>query len=277
MMRDVLFLVVSYDSPGHALKLLQSLASQSEVDRVRVVVVENCSAADTSGLAQFCSTYAWALLLQPAENLGYFGGARHAMAAIDRTAIEWTVVSNADVTLDDLHFVRNLRTTPWPKTAGVIAPAIISMRTGCDQNPHLSKRPTRLRMHFYKWVFSTFVTGSLYFLMSTFKAGLLRFFTSFRWKDLRPRLSGRIYAPQGSFIILRREYFEKGGTLDHTPFLFGEEITIAEAARAAGLEVYYEPSLRLSHHEHESTGVLRSRTIAAYFGEAARYCADRYF
>src|SRR5262249_2176510 len=86
-----------------------------------------------------------------------------------------------------------------------------------------------------------------------------------------------IYAPHGSFIAFRRTYFERGGSLNHPVFLFGEEIFVAETARRLGLTISYDRRLEVIHREHKSTGYFPSPRISAYSSQAATYCADQYF
>jgi GT2 family glycosyltransferase len=86
-----------------------------------------------------------------------------------------------------------------------------------------------------------------------------------------------IYAPQGSCLVFSRRYFEQGGSLEYPAFLFGEEIFVAETVLRLGLQVVYDPRLRVWHDEHASTGRLRSRKLARYVGQSAAYLADTFF
>ena len=76
-------------------------------------------------------------------------------------------------------------------------------------------------------------------------------------------------------MIFYRTYFEKGGTLDHGAFLFGEEVFVAESARKFGMEIVYDKRLRVIHSEHVTTRSSKDRMKYKY--EAARYCAKEFF
>ena len=65
--------------------------------------------------------------------------------------------------------------------------------------------------------------------------------------------------------------------MEYPSFLFGEEVFVAETARQIGLRVIYHPGLRLSHDDHSSTGLVRSRRLAGLVRASASYIADRYF
>ena len=69
-----------------------------------------------------------------------------------------------------------------------------------------------------------------------------------------------IYAPHGSAILLHRRYFEQGGHLRCSTLMYGEELHVAEQARAAGLQVVWAPMLRLEHRPHATTkGIARAQ------------------
>ena len=78
-------------------------------------------------------------------------------------------------------------------------------------------------------------------------------------------------------MILGRGFFERGGTLLHQPFLFGEEITIAEQARRMRLPVLYLPTVEIAHAEHVSTSRLPSRMHHRFVRDSVRFIADNYF
>jgi hypothetical protein len=86
-----------------------------------------------------------------------------------------------------------------------------------------------------------------------------------------------IYAPHGSFMIFSREYWREAAGLNHNPFLFGEEITVAEYSRGKNLPVIFDPSLSVHHIGHASMGTFPSRRKLNWLREATRFCADEYF
>jgi GT2 family glycosyltransferase len=128
-------------------------------------------------------------------------------------------------------------------------------------------------MRAYTWLFSSFPAAA-----AQERAARL-------WKRIRHRLAPPgpatgacdIYAPHGSFVVLSREFFDRGGRIDYGAFLFGEEIHIAEQARSLALRVRYRPELRVFHEEHASVGHYQSRQMVEHARAAAVYCFDRYF
>jgi len=223
--------------------------------------------------------------LNPGANLGYFGGARFGLEILQAQGrmSQWVVVSNVDLTFDPLAFVEILESIDAP-SVGVVAPSVRSTLTGRELNPYLRGRPSALRMHAYKWVYRYYSTMCVYEWMSAARGHLLaRNRAASIVKGTGPERLGEavdcepIYAGHGSIMAFSAEYFRRGGNLDHKPFLFGEEISVAEAARRIGLPIVWVPLIKVEHHEHVSVGRLPGRRKYGFLREATAHCADRYF
>lgn len=52
----------------------------------------------------------------------------------------------------------------------------------------------------------------------------------------------------GGCLLVRRDCFQQIGGLDENFFLYYEDVDFCQRARAAGWSVWYEPSLRVTHH-----------------------------
>ena len=229
-------------------------------------------------------------VVQPPDNLGYLGGARYGLSRYlkDRELPDWVLISNADMIIRDPDFFAHLSRLALPGVAAV-APHIRSLSSGHDQNPYMRHRPSALRMHIYKWVYRSRVLLNLTEGLAAILRKLRTHFTrAAGWVGLSGRLthgsnppsmteSESIYAPHGSFLILSKEYFVRGGNLDFPYFLFGEEIYIAETIRRLGLGVVHHPELEVFHHEHRSTRLFKSSKLAADVAFSAAYCADEFF
>jgi GT2 family glycosyltransferase len=219
--------------------------------------------------------------LRSDENLGYFGGARRGISKYleEHPLPDWVIVSNVDLLITDPQFLQKLAALKSAPHVGAVAPRIASGLTGRNQNPFMRSRPSAVRMHLYKWLYRSWLALNAHELGS---AAFHRMRTALRQvtqttSDLGRDVSGKIYAPHGSFVVLSKEYFLAGGSLDFPCFLFGEEIYLAENLRRLGLDVIYEPSLEVVHQEHKSTKLLKSRKLARVVASSAAYCADTYF
>ncbi|HET7789083.1 MAG TPA: hypothetical protein VFL36_24125 [Myxococcales bacterium] len=267
----MLLICVHYRSEGALDGYLASLSAlHGAGERLSVVVVDNSMRPGPLRLR--ATAFPLRLVTSP-SNLGYLGGAALGLSQAleaDR-APDFVAVSNVDLRIDQRDFLDRLEESCEGGEVGIVAPAIRSGLTGGDQNPFLRSRPSPLRMRAYKWIFSSFPLAAGY-------ERLGRALQRLRRPAPRPiRAAEDIYAAHGSFLLLSRAFFERGGTLDYPVFLFNEEIHLAEQARALGLRVRYRPDLEVRHEEHGSIGRYRDRVMVSHARQAAAFCADRYF
>jgi GT2 family glycosyltransferase len=267
---------VNYRSSDAAIEFVGDLLAQDTIDRLEIVVVDN-SASETAGL-RLPYQHPNVRILTPSSNLGYFGGADFGVQQLGAHP-EWLAVSNPDVRMPGRRFFSDLFSNHPSGAAAVVSPQIVSA-DGLDQNPFMPRRPSSVRMHLYKWLFRYHQSTLAYEILSAQKQRLRtllghgRNHRDLSTSELKPR---RIYAPHGSFILFHRSYFEGGGTLRYGTFLFGEEFFVAETARRLGLDVVYDPRLRLIHQGRVSRGVLPDRKMSRHIREASKHLADTYF
>lgn len=267
----ILYVAVNYGTSGHAQHFIECL--ERDPRDARLIVVDNTEPERRVPL-RIKSTLVDVIYDYPApKNLGYFGGVRYGVSSPRASEVDadWTVVSNVDINFDaaQVHATLDQYDTA---TVGIIAPAIISEPAMEELNPFMRTRPSVMRMRAYKIIFGKYAGYAAYSWLS----GLVRR----RARSARPRGTLRdefIYAPHGAFMIFSREYFRRGGNLDHRPFLFGEEITVAEQARALSLPVLYCPRIRLKHEQHASMSKLPTRVHHRFVSAAASHAADTYF
>jgi GT2 family glycosyltransferase len=271
--QSVLLICVKYRADEETQRYLESIQSLKSDGGLHVMVVEN-----TIGSSWAKATRSDCQAVQAPDNLGYFGGARYGLSLYreQNPLPDWVIISNVDLCIDDLSFLQRLALLASMPNLGAVAPKIQSSLTGVDQNPYMWVRPSALRMHFYKWLFRSWLILNAYEVFGNVfhrvRGGIARV-----WNSSAPASREAIYAPHGSFLIFSRNYFDRGGTLDFPEFLFGEEIYIAETMRKLGLDVVYEPSLQVTHQEHHSTKLFKSRAVAQHLARSAAYCADTLF
>lgn len=274
---NVLHVAVNYETTEQCDQFVRRyLRTRSLPDRTQLVVVDNSSADRRSDLARLAS--AWgpdvALLLAP-SNLGYLGGARYALesprCAKALARVDWLIVSNVDLSYDHGQLERALAAHD-PSAVAAIAPRIVSAADRSELNPFMATRPSPLRMRSYQLLFRSFAVLVGYSWVSEAIRRATRALRS------TARVSpGGIYAPHGSFFILSRRCFGSAAALAHRPFLFGEEIFVAERARNAGLPIVFDPSIRIEHADHASTRHLPKRSLHRFHRDAADWIARTYF
>lgn len=282
------FIAVNYNSTADSLKFAQHFdrAQDRLTGRAHLLLIDNTDGELSGQLAvDLRRAGSCALCLNPGGNLGYLGGARFGLEVLQSQGgmPQWVVVSNVDLTFDPLAFVEILEKID-ATSVGVLAPSISSSLTGRDLNPYMKSRPSALRMHAYKWVYRYYLTMCAYEWMSTVRVRLRarnRAVSTFKGRE-SVCLGGAvhcepIYAGHGSIMAFSSEFFRRGGNLDHMPFLFGEEISVAEAARRIGLPIVWVPLIKVEHHEHVSVGKIPGDLKYGFLREATAHCADRYF
>lgn len=189
--------------------------------------------------------------LSPNENLGYIGGCSNAyeywIHTLKKDIPDWLMISNTDLKLPK-DFLTILNFTK-PNMA-VLSPTVIDENQNI-QNPHLMKRVNKKKIQTYIKIFSSPIYTAVYWLASTLKA---------KWhppkKTQHNTTQYEIYAAHGSIFILTKEFFKKGGTFENCPFLYGEEIFIAEQNYNLKLSSIIIPSIIVIHKAHSTTGNL---------------------
>ena len=268
----VLYIAVNYGTAEHARRYIDCFRTSPQ--GARLILVDNTEPErrvplevepDFENVVYYCPTRA---------NLGYFGGARYGASSWMARSFdpEWIVISNVDLTFDPAQ-LRSALARQVCTRVGVVAPAILSSPSCENLNPFMESRPTRTRMQAYKRIFRSYAGFVAYSWLS-------RVVRRRAWSGRAPdglATERTIYAPHGAFMIISREFFRRGGNLHHPPFLFGEEITIAEQARALSLPIVYCPTIRVIHEQHASTSGLPTRLHQGLEADAAAYVADAYF
>lgn len=271
----VALIIVNYHKSDLTVRLCETLAALPGSENVRVIVVDNAGDDQSRGILEKTKTTNLCIeLLAEETNWGYFGGARRGLEAVRkwREQPDWIIISNSDIEFSDANFLRHLEQLS-ETDVGVVGPCILSGLSSHDQNPYMLERPTAVRMHFLKWVFRFRASCFVYQM-----AGLLKSLIKRRHASSMPTSVARdIYAAHGSFMIFSRSYFEGGGDFSHKPFLFGEEVTVAEVCRRLTLKIRYEPGLVVSHAEHGTMGWIPNWAMLDFQREASAFCADAYF
>ena len=204
-------------------------------------------------------------------NLGYLNGAFFGIKVAVSTGIQpdWVLISNPDIAFTG-EFFEKLSRIDGSRFA-MVAPRLVSGRTGKDQNPYMLDRPDRKTLErlvqIHRWPF----LANLYRLGREI-AHELRI--PLPKPDVEP--GGSIYAPHGACMVLAYAFLKRFHTLRYPAFLFCEELFLAEQARRFNRAVVYRPDLEVFHKEHRTTSIFRSRELVEYHREALVYYLKTY-
>jgi GT2 family glycosyltransferase len=278
----VLWLAVTYNSDKDALNLVHAvrrvgLPPETALE-LELLDTGSADASPLAGVSQLSVRDLRFCHIAVGGNRGYFGAARWRYGQLPRPdEFDWIIVSNVDLEIRDQALYRALAEVGKRPEIGVLAPQIISMVTGTPQNPLMRSRPTHWRMRFHRLISSHWVLFNIYAALREVRRRL------FDWL-LKPTRAPRgvgvgepIYAPHGSLIAFHRRYYASQNPFEHDAFLFNEEITVAETARARQLEVTFLPEIVIWHREHASTGWFRGPTACRTIHEAADMAVKKYF
>jgi GT2 family glycosyltransferase len=275
---DILLICVNYLKPGETQRFVLSALDQSLKSSLRLAVVDNSPSSGAGAVPSSTTKDPRVTAIAPGKNLGYFGGAAAALKdhLKSHSMPEWVIVSNPDVYFPDRGVLQLLLDSHRDNAPAVVAPSIRTKGSSAEQNPYMRVRPSRVRMHVYRWIFSAYPIDAAYQGLSWIKHRALE-----AASNERPVAAAsspeKIYAPQGAFIAFHRSYFERGGTFDHGAFLFGEEIFVGETARRLGLTILYDPALVIEHTERSTGAGLFNRQTSRFRKQASRYLAKTFF
>lgn len=198
------------------------------------------------------------------ENLGYFGGIERLMREHPPTGYDYVIVSNVDVELS-ASFFSDLMAETSLEDVGWIAPCIASSYEHCDKNPKNLWRYNKRSLLVMRTLFRHPWAHSLYH------------HTLHRLKKHTRPYRREIYAGHGSFIILTAEYIRRCGIIHYPPFLYCEEIYLAEQCRREHLKVVHLPSIKVCDSEHVATGRLPRKLRCQYNEQAITYILKEYY
>jgi len=269
MIRTAIVLI-NFFKEEELIQFVQDCLSKQLNDERLLVIVDNGS--NSNSLDEVFQNSKQIVLLKPQSNLGYFGAARYAWAHLKEKSItsDNFIISNFDLEFDAKRFLDDTEIKSRATEASVIGPNILSSLSGAALNPMYKGR---------------LPLGKLKRLL--FVTGFYPFFFIYQWlhhlkrrrssASVREEESAFVYAIHGSFMVLKRSYFETGGSLDFKSFLYGEELFIAEECRRLGLKILYEPSLKIVHREHTTTGNYKNSKHMKWLHQSLRYIRDEYY
>ncbi len=271
---DVLLLLVHYNNTPNVVRFIRHVAGLAEAEgrRVEVALADNSGNWDPAADFPVRVTVA-----EQRGNVGYLTGCAHAYAAWQERhsgTPQWVGVVNTDLTFAPgwTSFLDRAEGVP---DVGVVAPDI-RLANGIRQNPHLVRRPSRLKFRLYIALHRHPLLYALPLWMHGIKQWVrTRWQSGARWLSRSRPLY--VYAAHGSAMFFPPQFFARGGTLFYHGLMYGEEVFIAEQVRALGLQVLWCPNFRVTHAEHGVTGQTRREWRRMRQLESLEYLWRRFF
>jgi GT2 family glycosyltransferase len=256
----ILFVAVVYNNYEVTLTYCESLAQL----HVQIPLSVACYLVDNSDdqiirsqLDCLKIKYPFVKVLRPKSNLGYFGAFNFFLSNITKPVNTAVVLCNNDLIVDS-QFCKELVTHTAPDDVLVLCPSVVTA-TGVDQNPHVLQP--------YGWVqrFKLDLYFSHYYLACLLKIVYDPFRAYFRRSRIRSASrAGYLHMGIGACYVLLPNFFNHFDKLYYPYFLYGEEAFLAKQVHDVGMRSYYEPKLKVYHHESATLSKLPRRVTYEY-------------
>ncbi|KQN74787.1 hypothetical protein [Devosia sp. Leaf64] len=231
---------------------------------IDIFVVDNTTGSEKRiDYADHCKLNYGVNVLDPQDNLGYFGAPRWALKKISNPEdYDYVVVSNVDLTYSIVDMFKSLQSknANESKDVGMYAPCLVDDRGQMTRQLHYYSKPSRKKYEFLSKVYSNYGTALIHRLAADVKRRIRR--------ESSPNLQPFLFAPHGALMIFTKRYVQIPGSFDHPAFLFCEEVFAGAKCEAAGLRCELAPDIAYQHDNHGSMGKIPSRAIVEYLRQA---------
>ncbi len=271
--KKALFLIVNYFNEKEVIEFVESqLGGMLNAD-VLATVIDNGS-GNPGLLDKMKQSNEFVSVYHPEDNLGYFGAANYGLDQYTQTCSvlpDFIIICNSDISFAGDNFISELITISEMKDFDILGPDVYSDFLKYHQNPYIVRRISRRRMKMYYWLTANVILYTLFTLVHLIKRRL------FRSGQLLAKEDMQVYAIHGSFMVFRKSYFDRGGSIQYPLLLFGEELFIAETALKKGFKLIFEPSLKIIHKQHATTGTFKSSRAVHLMHQSYSWLITNFF
>jgi len=254
--KHIAFVVVNYFNDDEVIHFVESYLFKNDSSNLLVYIVNNGSKRpdDLESKVELNSKIT---LIQASTNSGYFG-AFHLALDFHKAHFDFMpnifVLCNTDLKIESSDWMQQLVTAADNPQIGLIGPSLISSLTGKQQNPFLIDRMDSKKIDLLLFFFSSYLCYLIYQSLFYIKAKLKS--TSITQSNYPTPC----YAIHGAFIAMTSNFIQTA-SLDFkdAPFLYSEELFLAEIAKKHSYKSMYIPSIKIIHDEHSTTGIFKSR------------------
>lgn len=233
-MTDLSIIVVNYNVKEFLHNLLVSIEKASAEIKTEIIVIDNAS---EDGSAEFIKEKFPSInLIENKSNLGF---SKANNLGLKIASGKYLLLLNPDTLVQENTFTEMINFFDSHPEAGLAGCKIL--------NPDGTLQLACRRSFPGPWTSFCKVTG----LSSLFPKSKL--FARYNLTYLDENEINEVDAISGSFMMLRREVYEKIGGLDEIFFMYGEDLDWCYRVQKAGYKVYYVPSTQILHYKGEST------------------------
>ncbi len=231
---DITVIIVNYNVREFLNNALVSLFKSLEGLEGEVFVVDNAS--EDGSVEHIRKNYPFVHLIANAQNVGF---AKANNQALVQSKGKYILLINPDTIVQEDTIKNLIKFFEDHDDAGMIGCKILNP-DGTLQLPCRRSFPT-------PWIAFTKTFG----LSSLFPRSKL--FARYNLTYLDPDKTYEVDAVSGSFMMSRRDVYEKIGGLDESFFMYGEDLDWCYRVQQLGKKVYYVPTTSIIHYKGEST------------------------
>lgn len=244
----VLWVIVNYNSPFEARKLIQSIP-----EKIDILLISNGT--------EYVKDLPKNVKQLNRENKGYFAYWNE----VDMNH-DWYIYSNSDVVLESENIIDSLSTFP----DDILAPNIVN-KSGLKLNPKELQSPSKSKLRRLQVIYSNNVSFMLYQYLGKLRS----VFGGDKTENIE-RYSP-MFAPHGAVFIVRKNESLLKRLMLWDNFMFGEELFLGCEARDLGLTVSYDDRIQFSDIGSVSVsneGVFRRRV---WYYDSIKYILERFY
>lgn len=254
--KHIAFVVVNYFNDDEVIHFVESCLFKNDSSNLLVYIVNNGSKRpdDLESKVELNSKIT---LIQASTNSGYFG-AFHLALDFHKSHFDFIpdifVLCNTDLKIESSDWMQQLLAAADNPQTGLIGPSLISSLTGKQQNPFLEDRMSAKKidrlLFFFSSYFGYLIYQSLYYLKAKLKSTSIT----------QANSPIPCYAIHGAFVAMTSNFVHTAyADFKDAPFLYSEELFLAEIAKKHSYKSMYIPSIKIIHDEHSTTGIFKSR------------------
>jgi len=271
------FVFTNYNNSGYTENAIKSIVNYNRGKLFKIIVVDNLSdKEDVINLQRIEKENSKVSVIYSDVNLGYFKGLNLGINYLRSNfkEIDYMIVGNNDVLFPENFYTSLLNNKNKLDKYPVISPNIITA-DGFHQNPHVINKIGKIREIIY----------DIYHLNYFFAKGIVRlaklthFFTD-RKDEEQHEIAQEIHQGYGAMYILSPKFFQLFENLWSPTFLMYEEYFLSKQLSDKGYNVFYEPSIHLTHLMHATTdklpGKLKWKYSKASHREYRKYVKVKY-
>jgi len=231
---DLSIIIVNYNVKEFLQNLIHSIEKASSNITKEILIIDNAS--DDGSVEFIKEKFPLVKLIANQKNLG-FGKANN--IGLKEATGKYILLINPDTIVAEDTFEKMIKFFESNVSAGLAGCKIL--------NPDGTLQLACRRSFPGPWTSFTKVTG----LSSLFSNS--RIFARYNLTYLDENQTYEVDAISGSFMMMRKEVYEKVGGFDEQFFMYGEDLDLCYRIQKAGYKVFYVHTTQIIHYKGEST------------------------